>query len=132
MDDRDRQHLELLVGHAEVAISYARAHGRNWWKNPETVDAVLMRITQVGEEARNSSPRALAEVPGIEWREVKGIRSKIIHEYGQVDILIIRGVVARQLPRLNSAVKLALTADSKRRQGAAATEESARDNRETG
>jgi hypothetical protein len=62
MDDRDRAHLELLLGHAAAAIGYAKARGRRWWKNPETVDAVLMRITQVGEEARKTSPGALAEV----------------------------------------------------------------------
>ena len=132
MDDRDRQHLERLVGHGVAAIGYARAHGRSWWRNPETVDAVLMRITQVGEEARNTSPRALAEVPGIEWPDVKGIRSKIIHEYGGVDILIIRGVVARQLPRLSSAVKRALTTDATSRREAAAKRTSAKHDSETG
>ena len=28
MDDRDRQHLGNLIGHAQAAIGYARAHGR--------------------------------------------------------------------------------------------------------
>ena len=115
MDDRDRAHFELLLGHAAAAIGYAKAHGRAWWKNPETVDAVLMRVTQVGEEARKTSPGALAEIPNIAWPDVKGIRSRIVHDYGTVDIFIIRGVVARQLPRLGSAVKRALAADDKRR-----------------
>jgi uncharacterized protein with HEPN domain len=115
MDDRDRAHLELLLGHAAAAIGYAKARGRRWWKNPETVDAVLMRITQVGEEARKTSPGALAEVSNIAWPEVKGIRSRIVHDYGTVDILIVRGVVARQLPRLVSALKRALAADDRRR-----------------
>lgn len=51
MDDRDRQHLGDLVGHAQAAIGYARAHGRGWWKSAETLDAVLMRISQVGQAA---------------------------------------------------------------------------------
>ena len=30
MDDRDRQQLTILVGHAQAAIGCARAHGRGW------------------------------------------------------------------------------------------------------
>ena len=108
MDERDRRHLLDLVGHAQTAIGYARAHGRGWWKNAETLDAVLMRISQVGESASKTSAEALAEVPDVEWRDIKGIRAKIVHEYKDTDVLIIRGVVARQLPRLITAVSRAL------------------------
>ena len=113
MDDRDREHLGDLVAHAQAAIGYARAHGRGWWKNAETLDAVLMRISQVGEAASRTSPEALAEVSGVTWRDVKGMRSRIVHDYRAIDVLIIRGVVARQLPRLVSAVGKALVGDDK-------------------
>ena len=61
MDDRDRQRLGNLIGHAQAAIGYARAHGRGWWRSAETLDAVLMRISQVGEAASKTSPEVLAE-----------------------------------------------------------------------
>jgi len=41
------------------------------WKNVETLDAVLMRISQVGESASKTSAEALAEVPDVEWRDIK-------------------------------------------------------------
>jgi uncharacterized protein with HEPN domain len=115
MDDRDRQHLGNLIIHAQAAIGYARAHGRNWWKNPETLDAVLMRISQVGEAASRTSPGALALVPDITWRDVKGIRARIVHDYQAIDVLVVRGVVSRQLPRLITSVGKALAEDEKRR-----------------
>jgi uncharacterized protein with HEPN domain len=123
MDDRDRQHLRNLIDHARAATGYARAHGRGWWKNPETLDAVLMRISQVGEAASKTSPEALATVSGVTWREVKGIRGKIIHDYQAVDVLVIRGVVSRQLPRLITIVRNALAAEeqSTKRNSAAST-----------
>jgi uncharacterized protein with HEPN domain len=62
----DRQHLGNLIGHAQAAIGYARAHGRGWWRSAETLDAVLMRISQVGEAASKTSPEVLAEVQP--WR----------------------------------------------------------------
>jgi len=114
MDDRDRKHLSDLVVHAQAAVGYARAHGRGWWKNAETLDAVLMRISQVGEAASRTSPEALAEVPGVAWRDVRGMRAQIVHDYQAIDVLIIRGVVARQLPRLITGVRKAFIADGKR------------------
>jgi uncharacterized protein with HEPN domain len=111
MDDRDRQLLLNLVDHAQVAVGYASAHGRGWWKNPETLDAVLMRISQVGEAASKTSPEALATVSGVTWRDVKGIRGKIVHDYQAIDVLVVRGVVSRQLPRLIAIVTKALAAE---------------------
>src|SRR5450756_355224 len=78
MDDRDRQRLGNLIGHAQAAIGYARAHGRGWWRSAETIDAVLMRISQVGEAASKISPEVLAEAPGVTWRDIKGGRATIV------------------------------------------------------
>ena len=121
MDDRDRQHLGNLIGHAQAAIGYARAHGRGWWRSAETLDAVLMRISQVGEAASKISPEVLAEAPGVTWRDVKGARAKIVHDYQTIDVLVIRGVVSRQLPRLITSVRKALVADEKQRRRKDAT-----------
>jgi len=110
MDDRDRQWLETMIEHAEAAIGYARAGGRVWWQDRRTVDAVLMRISQVGEAARRTSAEALAGIPEVDWRSVKGSRAKIVHDYLELDIVIIRGVVSRQLPSLVSATRRALDA----------------------
>ena len=73
-----------------------------------------MRISQVGEAASRISPEALAEVPGVTWRDVKGMRARIIHDYQAIDVLIVRGVVSRQLPRLITSVRKALVVDVNR------------------
>ena len=113
MDDRDRKHLELLIEHAETAIEYAREQGPEWWKSKKTLDAVLMRITQVAEAAKRASPEGLTEVGGdVRWANVKGIRGKIVHDYEEIDIDIIRGVVERRLPSLVRQVQAALDVDA--------------------
>jgi uncharacterized protein with HEPN domain len=57
----------------------------------------------------------LALVPDVTWRDVKGIRARIVHDYLAVDVLVVRGVVSRQLPRLITSVGKALVEDEKRR-----------------
>lgn len=63
MDERGRRLLVDLVGHAEAASGYAREHGPDWWKHRETLDAVSMRISQVGEAASRTSPATLSRIP---------------------------------------------------------------------
>ena len=60
-------------------------------------------------------------MPGVTWRDVKGIRAKITHDYQTIDVLVIRGVVSRQLPRLITSVRKALVADEKQRRRKDAT-----------
>ena len=67
------------------------------------------------EAARSTSPESLAKITGISWSDVKGIRAKIVHDYDQIDLDIIRGVVSRQLPRLVSVVGEGLVSPEARR-----------------
>ena len=68
MDDRDRQHLGNLIGHAQAAIGYARAHGRGWWRSAETLDAdheraegsCPRRETETAE-GRDATPRVVGD-----------------------------------------------------------------------
>ncbi len=68
MDDRDREMLGYLIDHANAAISYARSRGRDWWRSNETLDAVLMRISQVGEMASKVSPGGSRRSPAWSGR----------------------------------------------------------------
>jgi len=56
----------------------------------------------------------LARVPDVTWRDVKGIRARIVHDYLVIDVLVVRGVVRRQLPRLITSVGKALAEDETR------------------
>jgi uncharacterized protein with HEPN domain len=67
------------------------------------------------EAASKTSPEALAEVADVTWQDVKSIRARIVHDYQTTDVLVIRGVVSRQLPRLITSVWKALVADEKQR-----------------
>jgi uncharacterized protein with HEPN domain len=106
MDDRDRRHLESLAAHAAKALDYVRNRGSAWYLNDETTDAVMMQITQVGEDARRVSDETLATIPGIAWRQVKGIREQIVHDYEFVDVEIVKDIVEHSLPDLIEAVGL--------------------------
>lgn len=104
MDERDRDQLERMVVHATAAIDYKRAGGRAWWKDPRTFDAVVMRITQVGEAASKISATTAAGIPGIPWVQIRNTRHRIVHDYMNTDVEIVRAIVTQELPTVVRAL----------------------------
>ena len=109
MTARDRAILEAIAESARLVDDYVRQQGAGWLDDSRTVDAVAKRVEQIGELAKHLSPEAVAMMPDVPWREVKATRTFLAHDYENVDLDILREVVAEQLPVLRAAVVLALS-----------------------
>ncbi|MEW6777692.1 MAG: DUF86 domain-containing protein [Bdellovibrionota bacterium] len=63
-------------------------------------DAVIRRITIVGEASRRLSEEARAAHPDIPWRQIIGMRNLVVHVYDSVDLLIVWETATIFLPEL--------------------------------
>jgi uncharacterized protein with HEPN domain len=54
--------------------------------NMEKQDAVLRRFEIIGEAANRLSPETQALFPKLPFRQMRGMRNIIAHDYGDVDI----------------------------------------------
>jgi uncharacterized protein with HEPN domain len=68
-------------------------------------DAVIRNIEIVGEAAARVSPEFAARNPGISWREIVGMRHRLIHGYLKVNLVTVWEVVERDLPALEHALR---------------------------
>ena len=100
MDDRERQALSLMREHAHQAIGWTREAGVRWTEDPKTVAAVAHAVGQVGEAARRVSTATRAAHADIAWAAIAGMRNRIYHQYGSLDVAILRETVGRDLPAL--------------------------------
>lgn len=65
------------------------------------MDAIAKRVEQVAELAKYRIPRALrGDYPEILWDEIAGMRDRLVHDYANVDVDLLAGVVASDLPDL--------------------------------
>ena len=71
-------------------------------KDEKTIDAVVRNLEIIGE-ASNRFPNEFTDRhPEIEWRQIVGLRHRIVHEYFGVDREIIWHIIQHDLPRLKS------------------------------
>ncbi len=100
MRDRTRQALEDMLENARRALQYRDEDREGWRQHDLRVDAILRRVGVVGEAA-SRVPMADRELfPGIEWREIIGMRQHVVHGYDKVDLRILDGMLQADLPNL--------------------------------
>ncbi|MGH8699081.1 MAG: HepT-like ribonuclease domain-containing protein [Burkholderiales bacterium] len=76
--------------------------------NPLLQDAVIRNIEIVGEAAGRVSPEFAARHPEIPWREIVGMRHRLIHGYLKVNLATVWEVVERDLPALEPGLRALL------------------------
>ena len=61
-------------------------------------------LTIIGEAAKNISPEIKDEFPELPWREITGMRDKIMHHYFGVDYEAVYETVVHDIPELKMSV----------------------------
>ena len=67
-------------------------------QDKKTVNAVIRSLEIMGEAAKKIPDNLRRKYSKIPWKEMAGIRVKLIHEYHGVDLEIIWKVVKEELP----------------------------------
>lgn len=71
----------------------------------KTANAVLRSIEVIGEATKNVPDNVRAQYPQVPWKEMAGMRDKVIHSYFDVDKEIVWLVVKERIPALRPFVE---------------------------
>lgn len=67
--------------------------------------AVIRKLEVIGEAAGKVSPGFRASRPDIPWREMTGLRHRLIHGYDDIRLDIVWRVTTERLPDLIAALR---------------------------
>ncbi len=65
----------------------------------------MFRLIQVSEDAKKVSDTLKAAYPQISWGDVYGLRNRIVHDYGTVNMHIIYVTLSKDIPALEQLLK---------------------------
>lgn len=105
----DRYYLGKIL----TDLSFVLAHTEGITKEEFTeneilIDSVLFRLIQVSENSDRLTENFRMRHDNIPWHAMKGMRNRIVHEYGDVDLTIIYDTVTQDLPKLYADLKILL------------------------
>lgn len=55
-------------------------------KNEDVVQIICFNLLQIGELTKHLEPSFISKYNKIPWRQIKGMRDKIAHGYGTIDM----------------------------------------------
>lgn len=100
----DRVYLLHIQDSLANIREYTNSGREFFFKDKKTQDAVVRNLEIIGEAVKHLSPSLTASHPSIPWKQIAGMRDKLIHEYFGVDLNLIWDVVATGLPEFDRKI----------------------------
>lgn len=109
---RDRESIMDILASIHLATQYVSGMDRAAFDgNAQSQDAVIRRIEVMGEAAKRVSDRVRQRFPDVPWKELAGMRDRVIHGYDIIDLEIVWDTVKRDLPTLAQQLETILKSD---------------------
>lgn len=88
--NRDESYLLDIYRYAQEAEELVEGFDVEEFElNRQAQYAILYTITVIGEAVKRLSPEFRANHSAIAWKQIAGMRDKLIHDYREVDIPLV-------------------------------------------
>lgn len=76
-------------------------------------DGVVRQIEIIGEATKNLSEIIRKKHPDVPWKDMAGMRDKLIHHYFGVDLDSVWGTAENDIPALKNKIERIISAEEK-------------------
>ena len=100
----DRVYLQHIRDALADIAAYTGAGRDAFFGQRMIQDATLRKLEIIGQAVKNLSDETRSREPEIPWKQIAGMRDKVIHDYFGVNLEIVWAVVEKELPKLKQAI----------------------------
>lgn len=104
----DNYYVEKIKTDLEFVIAHTKGKTMEEIREDELLtDSIMFRIIQIAENNSKLSEAFKAKHKDVPWVAIKGMRNKIVHDYGVVDLTFVYSTVTRAMPDMYEKLKAA-------------------------
>ena len=93
--------LRHMLDHAREAVEMIASKTPEDLRKERMLELALVRLVEIiGEAAGRVSRTGQAKYPEIPWREVIGMRNRLIHGYDSIDLKVLWDTIELDFPPL--------------------------------
>lgn len=102
MNSKYEQIRQKLKEHIQKTLDYCNGIDRDEFLNNQILqDACVFNVLQVGELAARAIEYGVdQEYPEIMWRQMRGMRNRIVHDYEGVQLGIVWDTIQNDFPEM--------------------------------
>jgi uncharacterized protein with HEPN domain len=107
---RNKVIMEKLLGYTEKILAYCKGETySSFVMDTKLVEACVFNLSQMGELCRAVDDDFAQNHAEIPWREMYGLRNRIVHDYEGVNMCLVWDIIRDDLPELSSLIRTALS-----------------------
>jgi uncharacterized protein with HEPN domain len=96
----DRLYLGHIREAAQRIVLFSREGEDHFRNDLRTQDAIIRNLQVMGEAVKKVSTQTRAAHPEVPWRDIAGMRDRVVHDYFGVSLDIVWDVVVNHVPPL--------------------------------
>ena len=105
----DAYYIDKIIDDLKFIIRHMEdVNEEDLGENEVLLDSMMFRLIQISENAKSLSEEYKDNISDIPWSDIYGLRNRIVHDYGNVDLGIIFSTLKDDIPELLLLIKESL------------------------
>lgn len=100
----EKHYLADIVRACDLVARYISAGEAAFFLNEQIQDAVMRRLEIIGEATKQLTDATKLKAPSEPWKQITGMRDKLIHAYFGVDLDVVWQTASNELPAFRATV----------------------------